>query len=234
MNRLSENLKLDMGLVPQALNNTSATGAYFSMQGWERALAVLLCGVLAATKTCKLEIFEGEDSDGTSGALLTGASAEITANANVMEATVDLTSVANTDVVTINGLDFTKAAATDASAREFADAAGLETCVEDETYGVPGVEASVAGNVVTLAADPLGDVVITVSKTENAGTITLATTKAVAYVEIENMDLSGDNTHIACKVTDTDASGNSIVAVALLRGKHKAAISQKVGAATVV
>jgi hypothetical protein len=53
-------------------------------------------------------------------------------------------------------------------------------------------------------------------------------------VEIENMDLSGDNTHIACKVTDTDASGNSIVSVTLLRGKHKNAIAQKVGASKVL
>ena len=227
MNKIYEELKVDIGLVGQTLSASNVTGPYFSMAGWERAMAVLICGALAITKVCKIEIFEGEDSDGTNGALLAGAAATITANTNITEGTVALASVANTDIVTINSLDFTKAAATDASAREFADAAGLKTCVEDETYGVEGVEASVNGTTVTLLADPVGDTVITVSKTENAGTITLATTKALAFVEIENMDLSGANSHIAAKVTST---GNGIVGVALLRGQHKAAINQKVGA----
>jgi hypothetical protein len=231
MQLISERYKIDQALKPQALNNTNVTGAYFSMAGFERALAVLNVATLAATKTAKIELLEAHDSDGTSAAAISGKAATITANTLVTEATVDLASVANTDVVTINGLDFTKAAATDASAREFADAAGLETCVEDEDYGVPGVEASVNGNVVTLAADPLGDAVITVSKTENAGTITLATTEALAYVELENFDVSTNaDTHIAAKVTVTDASGNCTVSVALLRGKSRQAISQKVGA----
>jgi hypothetical protein len=231
MQKIFEGLKFDIGLVGQTLNNSNVTGKYHSMVGWERAVAVLICGALAAGTTCLLEILEGEDSDGTSGALLTGAAATITANTNITEGTVDLGSSANTDVVTINGIAFTQAAATSAADREFQNAAGLKTCVEDATYGVAGVEASVAGDVVTLMADPLGDVVITVSKTENAGTITLATTKAIAYVEIENMDLSGDNNHIAAKVTST---GNGVVAVALLRGPHKNAITQKVGASAVV
>ena len=227
MNKIFEELKVDIGLVGQTLNNSNVTGKYHSMAGWERAMAVLICGALAATKVCKIELYNALNSDGGSAALVAGASAEIAANVNITEGTVDLASVANTDIVTINGLDFTKAAAKDVSAREFNNPSDLEECVESESYGASGVEASVNGNVVTLNADPTGDVVITVSKTENAGTITLATTKALAFVEIENIDLSGSNTHIAAIITST---GNGIVSVVLARGQLKAAITQKVGA----
>jgi hypothetical protein len=234
MQKIYEELKLDNGLTPQALNNTSATGKYYSMAGWERCLAILNVKTLAATKTGKLELLEADDAAGTNSQTLTDAEATVTSLTNCDEVTVDLTSVANTDQVIINGLTFEKAAATSAANREFADAAGLETCVEDEDYGVEGITADVSGNVVTLSALPVGDEVLTVSKNEQAGTITLATVGAKAYVEIENFSLSSGKTHIACKVTITDDSGNSTVSVALLRGRHKKAIAQKVGASASV
>jgi len=227
MHELDEQLKVDIGLVSQALNNTNATGKYYDMAEYRRAIAILSGGAMAATKTTALQIMEATDGDGTGAQAISGKLATITANTLVTECTVSLGSAAITDVVTINGIAFTMAAGTDATAREFADDDGLATCVNDETYGVSGVSATATGDVATLVADPKGDAVITVSKTENAGTITLATTKAQAYVELEAMDLTADFTHIACKVTTT---ANSNVAVVLLRGSARKPITQKVGA----
>jgi len=233
MQRLIEGQKADIGLVGQSLANTNATGRYYSMADYRAALFIVIAGAIAATKTVVLELLQATDRDGTGAKAITGASATITANTLVTVATVDLTSVANTDVVTINGLAFTKAAATDATAREFADAAGLVTCVNHATYGVPGVDASAAGAVVTLVADEAGEKVITVAKTENAGTITLATTHAVAYVEIDQsqLDLANDFTHVAAKVTTT---GTTICAVLCERGEARRTPTQQVGASAVV
>jgi hypothetical protein len=231
MQLISERYKIDQMLKPQALNNTNVTGAYFSMAGYDRLLAILNVASLAATKTAKIELLEAHDSDGTSAAAISGAAATITANTLVTEMTIDLSSAAATDYVVVNGITYTMAGSTTVASREFADDDGLAECINDETYGVEGIEAAAATDVCTLSADPLGGAVISCTKGEVAGTLVLATSEALAYVELENFDLSSNaDTHVAAKVTVTDASGNCTVSVALLRGKSRQAITQKVGA----
>lgn len=233
MQRLSEQVKIDIGLVPQAINNGNATGKYFSLAFHQRVLAILLGGAMAATKTSKVEFLQAKDADGTDSKAVTGAEATVTANVLVTKATVDLTSVANTDVVTINGVSFTKAASTVEASRTFADAAGLVSCVNDATYGVPGVVASANGAVVTLQASDPGAATITLSKTENAGTITLATVEAQAYVELDTSKLDVNNgfTHVAVKVTTT---ANTVAAVLLQRYDGRFGPDQKVGASAIL
>lgn len=234
MNRIYEDTKLDIGLVPQALNNTNATGRYHSTENARRVLAHLEVGAMAATTTAIVELLQALDAAGTSakGIPTTAgqlATATITANTLVTEATIELASVANTDVVTINSVSFTKAATTAVSSREFADAAGLVSCIANVTYGVSGVTGVANGTVVTVNATDPGATVITLSKTENAGTITLATTKAQAYVEIESalLDVENGFTFVAPKVTTT---ANTVVSVSLLRGDPRITVTQKVGA----
>lgn len=228
-NRLYKDAKFDIGLVPQALNNSNATGRYFGLAHYREATAILLVGAMAAATTAKVEFLQAKDADGTGSTTISSASATITANTDVTKATVALATVADTDVVTINGINFTKAAATDATAREFADAAGLVTCVNDATYGVEGVFASAASTTVTLVSEDPGEYVITVAKTENAGTITLATVEAIAYVNLlaDNLDADNSFTHVAAKVTTT---ANTTVAVQLLRGIPRFQPTQNVGA----
>jgi hypothetical protein len=167
---------------------------------------------MAATKTTKVELLQATDAAGTGAKAITDAEAEVTANTLVHEATVALGSAAATDVVTINGIAFTMAVATSIPDREFADDDGLADCVNDAVYGVPHVRATAATNVATLNSD--GEVAITVEKTEVAGTITLATTQAQAYVDIDvgNLDLANDFSHVAAKVTTT---ATSVVSVSL-------------------
>lgn len=225
--KLSEKWKADIGLVSQTINNSNQTGPYYSMKDCRRACAILEAGASADTKTTKLEILEATDNAGTSAAAISSKAATVTSPTLVTEATVATGSAANTDVVTINGLAFTKAAATSAADREWADADGLVTCVTDATYGVPGVTASNNAGTVTLSADPLGDATISLSKTENAGTLTLATTKHACFVEILDSDLSSGVDHIACKVTTT---GNTPLGVILLREYQDRPAGQHVGA----
>lgn len=210
--KIYEKIKIDIGLDAQDINNSNVVGRYVNMTHFRKALVEMNVGAMAAAKTAALTLMQATDSNGTGAKAVEGVTATITANTNVQIATIALAAVANTDVVVINGLSYTKSAATSEVDREFADATGLVTCVNHATYGVDGVVASVSTTTVTLKA--LEGYDITLAKTENAGTVTLATTSALAFVEIDNFDLDVNNgfTHFAPKITST-ANGicNAIV-----------------------
>jgi hypothetical protein len=233
MNGINEALKIDIGVVSQTISNSNDTGRYYDMSKYRRALAILNVGAMAASKAAKIEFYQATDASGTGAKLMTSTAAEITANADVAVATVDLTSAAATDVVTINGVTFTMAAATSAADRKFADAAGLETCINHATYGVDGVTASDAGTVVTVTATDPGEKLLTVSATNGSGTVTVATTQAVAFseVDVSSMDLANGFTHLAVKATSTATGGVSVV---LVRGDARISPTQFVGASASV
>lgn len=244
--RISETAKLDIGLVAQALNNTNVTGSYHAVKDHGRILAVLLVAAMAATKTTKVELLQASDAGGTGAKGIPStagqlATATITANALVAEATVTLATFLAGGTITINGITFTAHATTTTVAnREFSiagtdtqDAAELVTCINDPTYGVPGVVASNAAGVVTLKASAPGDTLITVSSNPDDGTCVKATTKAIAFVEIDTRQIDKANgfDHVAAKVTTT---ANTVVAVTLLRGNARYTPAQKVGASATV
>ena len=162
----------------------------------------------------------------------------ITANVNVASLTLALVSVLNTHTIIINGLTFlAHTNTTVVASRQFSiassdTAAGdeLVTCINDPIYGVPGVTASNNAGTVTLVSTVPGATVITAAQGVGA-TITVATLKALAYVELDALTLEDDFTHVATKVT-TDAT--ILVSSLLLRGGQKVGIAQKVGASASV
>ena len=92
--RISEDVKLDVGIQAQSLNG-AATGRYYDLAGYGKALAVLTAGAIAATKTAKVELLQAKDAEGTDskGIPTTAgqlATATITANALVTKATITL------------------------------------------------------------------------------------------------------------------------------------------------
>ena len=238
MKRLSEDVKVDVGLVAQTLNNTNVTGRYFHLAKYPRLLAVLSIAAMAATKTAILELLQATDRDGTGSKGIPTtvgqtAIATVTANTLVTEATVVVGTISGSsgDELVINGITFTAADATSAAAREFADAAGLVTCVNNATYGVTGIIASANGSTVTLKSTDAGEYAITVSETGD--NLTLATTKALAYVELDasELDLANAFAYVAPKVTTT---ANTVVSVEILRYGSRWMPTQKCGASAVV
>lgn len=237
MERMIESAKVDLGVVPQTLNNSNTTGNYYAAKDYRRALAVLQVGALAATKTAKIEVFEAQDAAGTGAQLIAGAEATIAANTAVSEMTVALATVLAGEAITINGLTFTAhATVTTPASREFsisgndtADAAELATVLNDATYGVPGITATANSGTITLKSTVPGETTITASSA--ASTFTIATTKAQAYVDLDGLPLSAGFTHIGCKITST---GNGGVAALLMRGDARGPITQRFGAAAVV
>lgn len=233
MNGINEALKIDIGVVAQTITNSNDTGRYYDMSKYRRALAIYNVGAMAAGTTAKIEFYQATDALGTGAKLMTSTAAEITANTNVAVATVALVSAVATDTVTINGITFTMAGATTAASRTFANAAGLVSDVNDATYGVPGVTASAATSFVTLIATDPGEKALTVSRTNGSGTVTLATTQAVAFSEVDvaSMDLANGFTHLGVKATNTSTGGAAVV---LVRGDARISPTQYVGASASV
>lgn len=232
MNRRYEDSKIDVGLVAKALNNTNVTGKYHPLGEYRGVMAILSGGPMAKTKTTKIELMEAKNAAAGSAQALSG-SATITANTLVTELTITLATVLNTESIVINGLTFTAHTDTedktirqfDISGNDTADAASLVNCINDPTYGVPGITATSALGVVTLVSTVPGAYVITAASSD--ATFTVATTKAQAYIDFEGLSLTALFTHVAVKCTTT---ANTVIAVVLIRYKGRKLITQKKGA----
>ncbi len=60
MNRSYEDLKVDIGLLPQSIASTNVTGKYYSMKEYREALAILTVGNITAAGTAALQIMEAK------------------------------------------------------------------------------------------------------------------------------------------------------------------------------
>lgn len=251
--KISERAKIDIGLIGTTLSNANATGDYYDMRGYRKAIAICLDGASAVNKTTKVEFLQATAKAGTNAKVVkqsnsstgTESSATNTAAAaalsDVTECTLTLSSAANGETVTINGLVFTAHTnTTTASKREFKidgtdaqDATALAGLINNATYGVPGVTCVDGGDgALTLTATEAGGLVIDVS-TDAVTHIIPAITKQVIISEIDigDMDHAGGFYWLAVKVTK---AGNGIVAVTLIREPSDYVPVQAVAAATVL
>lgn len=80
MKPLYKRAKFDTGVVAQSLANTSATGSYFDLSHYRKALVVLNVGALAAGKTATVSLQQATDAEGTGVVPIDGATATITAS----------------------------------------------------------------------------------------------------------------------------------------------------------
>jgi hypothetical protein len=125
-------------------------------------------------------------------------------------------------VITINGLTFTGAAATDATKREFiasgndaADCTALISCINDAVYGVPGVTAAEGdGDSIDLTVSEPGETTITITDATAAVFTPIATAlEAIVEVDASNLDIAGGFDHIGCLVTTSAAITCSTTAI---------------------
>lgn len=240
---LSKHNKLDLGVAPVSIANGSVTGRYYSMTMYRRALAAVSIGAMAAGKTATISIVQATDDVGTDsqpiivpGHIPTPLSAVVTANTDVIAATLTCATVKADDVVTVNGIKFTAAAAADLANRKFAVgadntacAASLVEAINHATAGVPGITATSALGVVTLTVTTPGEKLITIA--DPSATITAATTQALAYIELNAEYLDEGYDYIAVKI---DSTATGICSALLLRGEARFQPNQQVAASAEV
>jgi len=230
--RFLEKHKVQLGLM-QALDNTNVTGKYFDLRKFRCVTVILVVLAMAATKTAKIELVQDKDGDGGDVKAITGAEKTITANTSVIKATVTLATFLVAGTITINGLTFTADAATTTVAdREFSiagsdtqDGDELVTCINDATYGVPGVTASNDAGAVTLVASD--GYSVTVSSSPDDGTCVKATVEAIAAVDIRMEDLDTPNGFyfVAPKITTT-ATATAVAAIMIEDEAYYEPVSQ--------
>lgn len=233
MNKLvSEQAKVDIALTSAALNG-AGTGAYYNMSNYRKALFAVEIGAMSAASTSIMQVMQAQDAAATGAKVVTNNAATITANTGVAAATLTVADVQVGDEVTINGTVFTGAAAAVPANQVYladdtdnnATAASLAAVINAAGLGITATSAAA---VVTLVSSEPGEVAITI--TDDAGTITPATLRAIGYVECDAsfIDLENGFTHLALRVTNSAAMQTGAV---LIRGNGRYSPVQAVAAA---
>ena len=232
---LSEINKVDIAIAPASRNGAS-TGAYYNLGLRNKALFVWETGAMAAGVTSIGQVMQAKDAAGTDAKAITNNAATITANTKAAALTITCATVVATDEVTVNGLTFTAAAAEDLPNRVFTIGTNDTTCaaslvkaINHATAGVPGVTATSAQGVVTVTASEPGEVTVTAASPD--ATITVATLRAIGYVECDTAFLDEGFTHLALRVTNSAAT---LTGAILVRGENRySPLTNQVAAAKV-
>lgn len=223
MKLVAEKVKIANAMLPVSVNGASTTHKFFPMAGSHR-VAFHVVGVAASIAdavTMILQTTQATDSAGTGAKVITNNAATATVPVKVIAANVTLLNAAVGSVITINGITFTGAVATTVASREFkadgaddADVTALVACINDATYGVPGVTAADgAGNSIDLTVDEPGETTITISDESAAFTPIATALEAIVEVDASNLDIAGGFDHIGCLVTTSAAITCSTTAI---------------------
>jgi hypothetical protein len=236
MKLLSESQKIDIALTSQSLNG-AGTGTYYKMDKYGKALFVAEVGAMAAGVTSALQVMQAQDSAGTGAKVITNNAATITANTKATVALLTSAAVhVAAEVYTINGLEFTAAAADVAKTRTYAiganateSTANLAAKINSAITGVPGVTATAANGVLTLTSDEPGEITITLTASALAVGVP-STGKAIGYVECDAsyLDIVNGFKYVALRVTNSAAT---LTGAVLLRGEGRFNPEQQVAAA---
>jgi hypothetical protein len=227
MNRIMDKLKIDSAVTPTSVASTNVTGPYFRMDNLRKALFIITGAVMAASKTIVAQVYQATDAAAGSAKVLTAGIATITANTKCHKVLLTTRSCVATDSIIINGLTFTGDTSTVLATRHWkadgndaADATALCACINDATYGVPGVLATLATDTVVLTAIEPGDAYITIG-TIVGGTITPSTLESKAFIEVDASELDTANgfDHVALNIAV--AAATVICSAAIVRSDER-------------
>ena len=223
MKLVAEKVKIANAMVPVSVNGASTTHKFFPMNAYHRVCFHVIgaAASIADAETMILQTMQATDAAGTGAKVITNNAATATVPVKVIAANVTLADAVAGSVITINGLTFTGAAATTVANREFkadgadgADVTALVTCINDATYGVPGVTAADgAVNSIDLTVDEPGETTITISDESAVFTPIATALEAIVEVDASNLDIAGGFDHIGCLVTTSAAITCSTTAI---------------------
>ncbi|MCK5849037.1 MAG: hypothetical protein KAH01_07580, partial [Caldisericia bacterium] len=158
INLIADRIGPYVGVEPQAFSASDVTGSYYLMG--KKNTYTLMVNDLEAGEIAKLDILQATDVDGTGAKAITDqddtatATGTITGRARAQKLSVLVDSVTNGKTIILvcsqggSAVTYTKAAATDATAQEFLNAAGLVLCINTDQSEY--VTASASGTTVTI------------------------------------------------------------------------------------
>lgn len=230
MHDIAEATKVDCAITPQE-GATSANGEYFNMKEYAKALFIAQVSGMLTGEDLTFEAYQAKDAKGTTplqlgasgvGATITMAqgiklcSCQITMNTPDADDTIIITPYTFVNGVLTPGTALTFTAKTaeslpnryfDQSGSTTAQATSLAACINDPTYGVPGVLATAAAAVVTLTMTEPGDGVFDITELDTTKTVVKDLIQQ-AYFEVAVQDLTRDSdyTHIQGRFASVPAT----------------------------
>lgn len=222
MNRLCEVLKTDFALVADIANAANATGRFVRIKDFKRALFAvgIKCddGIVSGEEIT-ITLMEAKDGTGTDDqALIEDVVVTGLVNSAVVQSDLTTgTGVEVGDAITVNGVTFECAAATDVGELEFQDGDGLVSCVAAHC---PGLVAENDAGVVTISTAEVGGATVTMEEVKGGASGWIPggiTTHALAIVEVYGPQLSAGYSHIAINVAN-GAANDIITAAFVARG----------------
>ncbi len=219
MNLLSEVLKPDMVLNGTIAGSANSTTKYIDFGDARRILFAinLLCATgIAKEEEITIGCYEAKDADGDETQKIIKDFKVIgLVDSNIVK--TDLDGIQATDTIEVSGVEFTRAAATKAADKEFADADGLIACI---ALHLPYLKATKSGTVVTIEPVKIGGPVVSLVETVVCQTGTAwvpagVTTQAQALVEVYAPQLSPGFSHLSVKIANaaTETITASVVAI---------------------
>lgn len=235
MHNIAEGTKVDCAIRPQT-GSVAYNGEYFGMTKFAKALFIVHANGQLTGADMVMKVYEATDATGSDAQQL-GADITLAQGIKLTMANIATTgsTLGETLVITpytfIGGvatagtaLTFTAAAAEDISAREFnqastttAEAISLAACINDATYGVPGVLATVHDtDEVRLTMTEPGEGMFTLTESDAAElVVTDEIQQAHFEVAVQDMDRDDDFTHVQARLSGVDAADT--VSVTLVR-----------------
>lgn len=226
MHNIAEGTKIDIANYPQT-GVTSSTGLYFPMTKYAKALFSAQIAGQTTGQSLTFAVYESTDHIGTStsqlGATITMAQGIKVSLASVLAASVQvgdtliLTPYTFVDGVLSAGtaITYTAAAAENLSAREFnqastdaACATSLAACINDATYGVPGLYATVSSATVTIEMDVQGEGAFDITELAAAAArlvVTDLAQQATFEVAVQDLDRDNDYCYVQARLASIDA-----------------------------
>jgi hypothetical protein len=222
--RVSDDEKTDVALVPTSLASTNLTGLYFNMTNCTWAEFFLIYGPVVTTGTVRIDILQATDVIGTSSAILAKTTTitnatEVTHVASIKTITLATFAAAATITITAYKKNSTVAAyantytaqagATSIPLRQFqvvgvdaTDAGELLKCLNDSTFGTAGIYwTNVAGVCTGQAIDDSTTFTITCSIDD--GTDVRTQPQGMLIVRVDKNALTAGYNWVAAKVTTT-------------------------------
>lgn len=231
---LSENVKVDIAIVPSLVSSNGTTSKYFNMEGYSHALFVWSVAGMGLLLTSVATVYQAKDGLGTSAAALASTTAIMTQYTKATQFTVTPATLSAADTITITSyksdgaagtaLTFTASAAgitagTTDSNREFnitltASGTGsvstaltyLAAIVNSTTYGVPGAYATASTTTLVVRARDAGDTVFTITSSSTTN-LTLSVDQAIGMIQVDarNLTLSSNYTYVGLNVVNESA-----------------------------
>jgi len=233
MHNIAEGTKVDCAVRPQK-GATSLTGEWFAMNKYAKALFVAQVTGQHDGDDVTFAVYEATDAAGSSEQQL-GATITMAQGVKITACTVAFSSIDVDDTIIIQpytfdgqgtltagtALTFTAKAGETLASRYFdqatsdtATGASFAACVNDATYGVPGLLASNSSGTVTLTMDDPGAGAFTITESDTAkSALTDLIQQAHFEVAVQDMDRADDFDYIGGRFAsiETDVATSAML-----------------------